>query len=89
MLSIGGAVKGADLPPPWENNKQGLIETLASYTRDNAWLEFNEHRKGVLKEGYMADIVVMDRNLQNTAYENLSEARPIVTICDGAVTCSS
>ncbi len=89
MRTVAGAVHGVDLSPPWEDNKQGLLETLASYTRDNAWLEFNEHQKGALKEGYMADVVVMDRDLQTTAGEDLAKAQPLVTICDGQVTYTS
>lgn len=89
MRTVAGAVHGVKLPAPWESNKQGLLETLASYTRDNAWLEFSEDQKGVLKEGYMADIVVMDRDLQDTAHEDLAKAQPLATICDGAITYAS
>jgi len=46
MPSIKGAVAGTNLPPIWPDQRQTLRDTLASYTRDNAWVEFNEHRKG-------------------------------------------
>lgn len=86
MPSIAGAVHGAVLPDPWVENRQGLRETIASYTLDNAWVEFNEHRKGMLKPGYLADIAVMETNLFDTPPEQLAQAQTAVTICDGAVT---
>ncbi|MGB7244655.1 MAG: amidohydrolase [Sulfitobacter sp.] len=85
MMSVSGAVLGADLPAPWVNNRQTLLETLASYTVDNAWVEFNEHRKGKLKCGYMADVTVMDRDLMSIPTEGLSASRAVVTICNGEI----
>lgn len=84
-MSVSGAVLGADLPAPWVNNRQTLLETLASYTVDNAWVEFNEHRKGKLKCGYMADVTVMDRDLMSIPTEGLSASRAVVTICNGEI----
>ncbi len=86
MASVAGAVHGARLPAPWVDNRQSLMETLASYTRDNAWVEFNEHRKGALKPGYLADVAIMDADLFRTEPENLARTRARTTICDGAVT---
>ena len=89
MPSVAGAVAGANLPAPWTNNRQSLYDTLASYTRDNAWVEFNEHRKGALKAGYMADIAVMSENLFETAPENLARVGTTLTICSGEITHST
>ena len=86
MASVAGAVHGARLPAPWEDNRQSLIETLASYTRDNAWVEFNEHKKGALKPGYLADVAIMDADLFQTEPENLAHTRARTTICDGEIT---
>lgn len=86
MPSVAAAVHGTPLPPPWRDNRQGLRETLASYTFDNAWVEFSEDRKGMLKEGYLADIAIMDRDLFDTAPEELALAKTTTTICDGEIT---
>ncbi|SHJ50600.1 hypothetical protein SAMN05444000_109129 [Shimia gijangensis] len=86
MMTVAGAVQGTQLPAPWADNRQNLEATLSSYTRDNAWVEFNEHRKGLLKQGYMADIAIMDRDLMNTSAEQLANAQAITTICGGEVT---
>jgi len=63
-----------------------LNETLASYTVDNAWVEFNEHRKGQLKAGMMADVVVMSHDLEVMDPEDLDKARAQFTICGGRIT---
>lgn len=86
MPSIQGAVSGVELPSAWPDQRQGLRETLKSYTQDNAWVEFNEHRKGQLKPGMMADIVVMDADLEATPPDQLGATRAAVTICGGRIT---
>ncbi|PLS20060.1 amidohydrolase [Neptunicoccus cionae] len=86
MPTIQGAVAGVDLPDHWPDQRQTLRDTLASYTRDNAWVEFNENRKGRLRAGMMADVVVMDTDLESVAPDQLGAARPVATICGGRIT---
>lgn len=68
------------------DQRLGLIETLAAYTRAGAWVEFMEDRKGILKPGYLADVVILDGDVEATPYEELAAIRPIATICDGRFT---
>ena len=86
MPTIQGAVTGVPLPDIWPDQRQTLRETLKSYTQDNAWVEFNEHRKGQLAVGMMADIVVMDADLEATDPTELCGTRASVTICAGRIT---
>lgn len=86
MPSIQGAVAGVELPDIWPDQRQGLRETLKSYTQDNAWVEFNEDRKGQLKPGMMADIVIMDADIEATPPDQLGQTRAAVTICGGRIT---
>ncbi len=86
MPSVQAAVAGIELPAPWVDQRQGLRDTLASYTRDNAWVEFNEHRKGVLAVGMMADLVVMDHDLEAMESGALGCARAALTVCGGRIT---
>jgi predicted amidohydrolase YtcJ len=62
------------------------MDTLRSYTTDNAWLEFNETRKGCLKPGMMADIAVMSHDLEALDPSLLDTARATLTICNGRIT---
>ena len=86
MPTIQGAVAGVDLPAIWPDQRQGLRQTLQSYTADNAWVEFNEHRKGTLAAGMMADVVVMNANLESTDPDRLGQTRAAITICGGRIT---
>lgn len=86
MPSVKGAVFRPDLPPEWPDQTLTLMETLESYTALNAWVEFNEDRKGKLRPGMMADVVIMDHDLEVMDPEELDQARAAVTICGGRIT---
>lgn len=86
MPTIKGAVAPHSLGAPWRDQSQSLMDTLASYTVENAWVEFNEARKGMLKPGMMADIVVMDHNLEAMDPQLLDQSRAAFTICGGRLT---
>ncbi|APG45629.1 ABC transporter permease [Phaeobacter porticola] len=59
---------------------------VAAYTRDGAWAEFNEHRKGRQRVDMMADVVVMDRDLEVQRAGQLSLAQAALTVCGGQIT---
>lgn len=86
MPGIQGAVSPIDLGGNWTDNRQGLMETLESYTSGGAYAEFNEARKGRLVSGMMADVVIMSDNLVAMAPDQLATAKPVMTICGGRVT---
>tara|TARA_R110002110_G_scaffold38465_9_gene125502 strand:- start:3812 stop:5491 length:1680 start_codon:yes stop_codon:yes gene_type:complete len=86
MPNIRAAIAPLDLGKDWRDQTQTLHETLASYTRDNAWVEFNEYRKGQIKIGMMADVVVMSHDLTALAPADITQAQAQVTICDGQIT---
>ncbi|MCX7345293.1 MAG: amidohydrolase [Alphaproteobacteria bacterium] len=65
---------------------QTLMDTLKSFTADGAYMEFMEDRKGMLKEGYLADVIVLDADLDATAPDRIGTVLPVTTICDGRVT---
>jgi predicted amidohydrolase YtcJ len=85
MASIEAAMTRPPLGPGLKDQRQTLMESLASYTSDGAYAEFMEHRKGMLREGMLADIVVMGGDLEKAAPEGLSAIRPRITICGGRV----
>lgn len=86
MPNIKSAVSPKQMPAPWRDQRQSLMDTLESYTAGNAWVEFNESKKGRLKAGMMADIVVMSHDLTAMEPENLDQARAQTTICGGKIT---
>jgi predicted amidohydrolase YtcJ len=86
MPNVKSAVAPKPMPAPWRNQAQSLHDTLESYTASNAWVEFNEDKKGRLVPGMMADIVVMSHDLEAMNPEELDQARAQTTICDGRIT---
>ncbi len=86
MPSIQGAVAPVALDPPWEDQRQTLMDTLESYTAQAAYAEFNETQKGRLMPGMMADVVVMDADLEATPPQELGKAAPMITIAGGRIT---
>jgi predicted amidohydrolase YtcJ len=89
MRNIQCAIAPMQPGAPWDARPQSLMDTLASYTSGNSWVEFNEGRKGQLAPGQMGDVVVMDRDLEACAPGAIHAARTMVTICAGQVTYSA
>ncbi|MGD9511380.1 MAG: amidohydrolase, partial [Geminicoccaceae bacterium] len=86
LLSIQAALVREPFRPGQPEQAQTLGDTLASYTRDNAWVEFAEDRKGMLKEGYLADLVLLDGDIEAVPAEAIRELKVRATIGDGKVT---
>ncbi|MER9403086.1 amidohydrolase [Mesorhizobium caraganae] len=84
------SIQAALLRKPWAKGDPdqsfSLREALAAYTVEGAYAEFAEHRKGVLKPGYMADLVVLSADIEKTAPAELHKVRPVTTVCGGKVT---
>ncbi|WP_371060522.1 amidohydrolase [Rhodosalinus sp. 5P4] len=86
MDSVKAAAAPLELPAPWTDQRQDLMDTLRSYTCDNAWVEFAEDRKGRLRDGFLADIAVMDHDLEAMDPEALDTARAALTVAGGRIT---
>ncbi len=69
-----------------KDERLSLHETMAAYTKNGAWVEFMEDRKGVLKPGYLADIVVLSADVETADFSDIAKIRPVTTICDGRIT---
>ncbi len=68
------------------DNRLTLHEALQGYTAGGAYAGFDENRLGTLKAGMLADIVVMDSDLEAFEPEGIDQARAAITICAGEVT---
>jgi predicted amidohydrolase YtcJ len=71
----------ADCP----DQRQSLMNCLHAFTVAGAKMEFMEDRKGMLKKGYLADVVVLDSDLEDTAPNKMRNVKPVKTVCDGRV----
>lgn len=83
-------IQAAVLRKPWASTdpdqRFSLHEAIAGYTVEGAYAEFMEDRKGRLKPGYLADLVVLSADIEATAPEDLHKVRPVTTVCGGKVT---
>jgi predicted amidohydrolase YtcJ len=74
---------------PWQagldDHRQTLEQTLLSYTRDAAYAEFMEHEKGMLKPGYLADLVLLSEDIFAVPPAEIERVHPVMTVVDGRV----
>lgn len=73
----------------WDGTRVGQDESiqlrraLEAYTLGGAWLARKENSLGRLSKGMLADFVVLEKSLFDTAIEKLSELRVVATFVDG------
>ncbi len=60
-----------------------ISEALYAYTQASAFAEFREHRKGRLEPGFLADFVVLDRDLTSAAPEQILRTHVLRTVVGG------
>ena len=73
-------------PEGWyPEQKISLEEVLRAYTTNGAYAEFAEMSKGRIKEGFLADLVVLNRDIFKIAAEEIAEARVKTTIVGGRI----
>jgi predicted amidohydrolase YtcJ len=68
-----------------EDERLGLHEVLAAYTIGGAFAEHTEDRKGMLRPGYLGDVVVLSGDIEATPVDQIGCMSVAVTICDGRV----
>jgi predicted amidohydrolase YtcJ len=75
---------------PWAegmpHHHQNLVDTLLSYTHEAAYAEFQEHVKGQLKVGYLADLVLLSDDIFKIPPEQMKEVHPLMTMLGGKIT---
>jgi predicted amidohydrolase YtcJ len=73
-------------PGGWiPDQKIGVEDALRAYTLDAAYATFEEHDKGSIAVGKLADLVILDRNLVRISPETIRDARIDYTIVGGRI----
>ncbi len=67
------------------DHKQELTQTLLSYTRDGAFAEFQEEQKGQIKEGYLADLVLLSENIFSIPSQEQANVTAVMTFMNGNI----
>lgn len=85
LRSIHSAMTRKAWKAGMDDHRQTLDQSIRSYTFEGAYSEFAEAQKGVLKPGMLADIAVLDANLEMIDPNAIETVMPAATICDGRV----
>lgn len=62
-----------------------IAEALKAYTWGSAYAEGCEQEFGIIKEGMLADVIVLDRNLFKIKPKEILDTKVLVTIMDGEI----
>lgn len=90
LYGIYAAVTRKD---PEGNPSQGLTpsqkltveQAIRMYTTDGAYGSFEEGKKGILAEGYLADMIVLSDDPFMVAEDDLKDIQVLMTIVDGKI----
>jgi hypothetical protein len=79
-----GVLRTIDERGPWHHEQRlTLDEALKATTVNPAWLAYDEHRRGKLLPGFLADLVVLDRDPFALEPEQLPELSVVATMLGG------
>lgn len=60
-------------------------QAVAAFTRGAAYAEFEDHRKGTLAPGQLADLVVLSQDILHAAPPDLLATASLLTLVDGRI----
>jgi hypothetical protein len=74
---------------PWAaglpSQRQTLAAAITGYTHDAAYAEFAEQQRGQLQPGRLADLVLLSENIFALPPEQVTRAKPVLTMCNGRI----
>lgn len=89
-VDVLAGIQAAVTRTPWEpdlpDQSFTVLEALSAYTLEGAYAEHAEDRKGQLKPGYLADLVLLSADIETIAPQEIGTVSPVLTICGGRVT---
>jgi predicted amidohydrolase YtcJ len=65
--------------------KLTVEEALRAYTAENAYGAFEEGEKGMIATGFLADLVILDRDIRTIPADEICQAQVDLTMVDGRV----
>ncbi len=85
FIGIQSAMTARPLRPDCRDQSQSLLDSIHGFTLAGAHMEFRDDRKGMLKEGYLADVAVLNADMEKLAATDIAKVKPVLTLCDGRV----
>ena len=62
-----------------------IYDAIDNYTIESAYCSFDEKKKGRLLPGFMADLVILDRNIFEVPAMEIKDVRPVATMVGGEI----
>ena len=62
-----------------------IYDAVDNYTKESAFVSFDENKKGRLMPGYLADLVILDRNIFEVPSMEIKDVRPVATMIGGEI----
>jgi predicted amidohydrolase YtcJ len=75
----------AMIHPTRPSEALSLAQALSAFTRGAAFAEVEEHRKGTLARGRLADLAVLSQNIFQVAPDKILETKSVLTMVGGRV----
>lgn len=69
----------------YPEQKLTMKEAIELYTYGSAYAQFMENRKGLIKEGYLGDVIILNQDLFSIPEEEIMKTKVDVTIVGGKV----
>ncbi len=85
MLGVHNSLNRIAWKDGMPHHRQSLSEALLSYTREAAYAEFQESKKGQLKIGYLADMVLLSKDIFQIPANEMKDIKPLMTMVDGRI----
>lgn len=85
MTGFYAALNRVSWRPGQDNHRQTLADTIKGYTADGAYTEFQEAKKGQIKAGMWADLVLLDADLFAVEPASIADVSVAMTVCNGRV----
>lgn len=79
--TLEGRPKGGWIP----EQRLSLESALRAYTAAGAYASFEEKTKGMIREGHLADLALLDRNLFEIKPLEIGQSKVVLTVFDGRV----
>jgi predicted amidohydrolase YtcJ len=85
MINLHVGLNREKWSPEDPDQRLTLEELIIGYTRDAAYVEFKENEKGMLKPGYLADMILFSHDLFMVKPEEITSAKAVMTMIDGRI----
>lgn len=86
LLGIQTALTRMPHLPGLPDQRLPLIEVLKAYTCNGAYAGFMEDRTGMIRPGMLADLVLLDGDIEATPPDRIAGLGVALTLCDGQIT---